>query len=351
MSVLHRLRSLAAPGMLLGLAAVMGALYGADRFLASLEQSELGAEARGLSETGKVLLRQGRRAEAVEAFRHARALERDSHEYETELAEALIEDHRPEEAIEALESVLDDDSNDGMANLLMARAMREQHHSADADSYYHRAIYGTWPKGEEDRKPVEARLELVRWLATEGGTKTLVAELIPLEQSAVSDPAIAREIPAYFLRAGSVTQAEEAYRALIRSEPDDAEAYAGLGRVELQKGNYRAALGNFDEAVKRGARDSDMSKDVELARLARDLDPTSRHLTSADKLTRSNQILAMAAAACPAPDVALPGKAASPPTNEEAEGRLDLAEKLWHNCKPETGSAELLALLMRKIAQ
>lgn len=346
-----RLRNLAAPGMLIGLGGVMGALYGADRFLATLEQREIGSEARRASDAGSLLLRQGRNAEAVEAFRHAHVMDRDNHEYETELAGALIADHRPSAAIETLESVLDDDSNDGGANLLMARAMREQNNSVAADSYYHRAIYGTWPGGEEDRRSRQARLELVRWLATQADKKLMVAELIPLEQSAGSDPEIAREIPAFFLKAGSLTQAEESYRALLKSQPEDAEAYAGLGRVELQKGNYRAALGNFDEALRRGATDADLKKDSDLARMARDLDPTARHLTSADKLGRSNQILAMVAAACPAPDVTLPRGGTASPTNEMAEARLDVAEKLWHNCKPADGSADLLALLMRKITQ
>jgi cytochrome c-type biogenesis protein CcmH/NrfG len=349
--MLKRLANLAGPGMLIGLGAIMGALYGADRFLASLEQREISAEARRSSDTGKALMRQGKSADAVEAFRHAHVLERDNHEYETELADALIGEHHPDAAIETLESVLDEDSNDGTANLLMARAMRAQNHSVAADSYYHRAIYGTWPAGEEARGSAEARLELVRWLAAQDDKKPMVAELIPLEESAKSDPAIAREIPAFFLKAGSLTQAEDAYRALLKSQPDDAEAYAGLGRVELQKGNYRAALGNFDEAIRRGAEDPDLKKDADLARIAHDLDPTIRHLTSVDKLARSNQILAMVAAACPSPETALPRGVAAPATNEMAEARLDLAEKVWHNCKAADGATDLLALLMKKIAQ
>ncbi len=356
----------AKPGLVLSVLAVMAALYGADQFLAVLEKRELGAQARRYAGTGRTMLAQGRQAEAIEAFRRALSLERDNRDYELSLADALISAKRPEAAVETLQDVLDEDSNDGPANLLMARAMTEEKRIRDADSFYHRAIYGSWPPGQEESKPVQARMELVRWLAGRDDQKALLGELIPLGQAAKFDPAIERQMPALYLQAGSLSQAEDAYRALIKEEPDAAEPYAGLGRVELEKGNYHAAHLAFEDAVRRKPGDAAVAREAQIAQSALDLDPTPRRLTSAEKLARSNQILALAvslAQSCPSADPALAASAqkllaekpARSPTNEMAEVRLDLAEKLWRGrtaaCPAPAANADLLATLMRKMAQ
>ena len=354
----------ATPGLLLGLFVVMAALYGADRFLANLESREIAADARRLAATGESLLKRGRYREAVDAFSRAHVIERDNLGYQLALARALLMNGQPEQAIPALDDVLDENSNDGMANLLMARAMTQQHQNASADSFYHRAIYGSWPAGQQDQ-PVQARLELVRWLAQRGDEQSLLAELIPLEQRAQSDPAIAHALPALYLQAGSLTHAEEAYRAWIREHPNDFEAHAGLGRVEMQKGNFYAAQQSFAAALQLQPGNAALIQEADTARSAHELDPTSRHLASEEKLTRSNRILSMtidAMQGCSSDFVAFDSaqkliaeKVPRAPTNEMAETRLDLAERLWQGRRPFCNSApdeaRVLAVLIHKLEQ
>ncbi len=355
---------LATPGLLIGLALVMGALYGADQFLARLERREVGSEARRLAHSGELFLRRGDAAAAIDAFDRARLMERDNRVYQLQLAGALITDRKPARAITVLNGVLDDDSNDGRANLLMARACTAQSRFAEAESYYHRAIYGSWPPGEA-AQPVQARVELVEWLTAHGDRQSLLAELIQLEQRANSDSSIARQIPALYLQAGATGQAEEAYRALIHEHPDDAAAYAGLGRVELKRSRFFAAEQQFQQALARQPGDAQIQKLEIEARRAQELDPTARRIGAQEKFSRANAILQLAldvVQTC-APNAEtvqlaqklLAAKAPRPLTDEVAEARLDRAEKIWQSRSPECHAApekaELLALLMHKMEQ
>lgn len=355
---------LAAPGLLAGIGLVMAGFYAADQYLARLERREIGAVARRLDSTGESLLTQGRTAAAVDALTRAHLTERDNRSYQLALARALIADRQPAKAIEILREVLDEDSNDGEANLLTARALTAEMRWGSAEAHYHRAIYGSWPPGQASRS-VQARVELVGWLTEHGDRQSLLAELIPLEQRARSDSAIASQIPALYLQANAVGQAEEAYRALIHAHPGDPDAYAGLGRVELKRGNFHAAQQHFDEALERKPGDPGLLSEAARAHAAYDLDPTLRKLPGADKLLRANRILAMArdvAQSC-AEDPALMLRAQKLldekppkfPANEVAEERLDLAESLWRSrpasCHPAPEQTGVLALLMGKIAQ
>jgi tetratricopeptide (TPR) repeat protein len=359
----------ATPKLLIGIASIMGGIYAVDQFLARLEQREIGAQARHFYESAAGLERQGHRGAAIEAFQRAHVLDRDNDTYTLALASALIEDHQTRRAVEILSEILDYDSNDGQANLLMARAMNQEGNLTSADSYYHRAIYGSWTGGASEH--VQARLELVHWLAQRGEAKELLAELIPLDDSAKTYPQIARELPQLYERAGSPSRAVEAFRALIHSSPNDPDAYAGLGHAELEDGDYHAARQAFQRAADLKPEDTAFRHSTELATQALDLDPTPRRLSSGEKLARSNGILELASgaiAACAAgqpgwgPDspllksaYALTGEKKTPATNESAEVRLDYAMRIWNSrpavCDTQTGRTELLAVLVRKIAQ
>ena len=229
--------------LVLGIGATMAAIYSADQFLARLEQRELDAQGRHEYAAGQTFLRGGRTKEAIEAFRRARVLNRENPSFETALASALIIGHQPQRAVEALSGILEKDSNDGAANLLMARAMNEQQQYASADSYYHRAIYGTWPRNMQSRQ-TDARIELVHWLAARRDQKGLLSELILLEPLAASDARVARELPLLFSEAGSSSRAIDAYRGWLRANPGDAEAYAGKNGGKLA--TYTEALGTIE---------------------------------------------------------------------------------------------------------
>lgn len=342
--------------------ATMGALYTADVFLARLEQREVSAEARRRFDSGQAQLRDSRLAEAVESFQHAHSLDREDEQYQLALADAQIRKGDWDAAERNVQEMLDADSNAGEANLLMARILAAKGDFEAAESYFRRAIYGNWPPGA-DRNRTDARLELVNLLSRSGDSKTLLAELLPLEDASSADPRIARQLPALFLKAGSLQRAEASYRALISRNPHDAEAHAGLARVELEKGNYRGARAAFAEAAHLRPDDSSYSAGEKLAADAADLDPTSRELSSAEKFLRSTKILAIARDAvlsCAnertanllnSSDKLLASKPPKSFSNEIAEQRLDLAQELWRAIPTSCEKPELLATIMQKLSQ
>jgi tetratricopeptide (TPR) repeat protein len=357
----------ATPKLVIGIAVTMGAIYSADQFLASLEHRELDAQARHAYSNGVSLLRDGHNAQASEAFRTARSLDRDNVSFQLALADALIRDRQPDSAEDALSGILDKDSNDGQANLMMARAMDEQRRYTSADSFFHRAIYGTWPPNTEGQQ-INARIELVHWLVARGDQKALLSELILLEPLAASDPRIARELPSLFQQAGATSRAIDAYRRWLQVNPADAEAYAGLGQSEIQSGNFRAARQSFDRAAELKPDNAAWKQSADVALNAMEMDPTPRWLSSQEKLERSTHILALASSMVAACTAAQPedsqllqkaqqliGEKKPAVTNEAAEMRLDFAETIWNtrpvSCNQAPETDQLLSVLMRKISQ
>ena len=363
--------ALAAPGLVISIFAIMAGLYTADQFLARLEQRELAAEARDLYESGLQSMRAAKYNSAVDLFRQARAIQRTVPRYQLGLAAAMIAAGKPDQAIDVLRGgVLVENSNHGEANLLMARARLAQNRFQDADAFYHRAIYGNWPENATEHR-LQARLELVEMLARQGRQTELFAELLPLEEEARTNLEIARRIPAWYLQAGSLTRAEAAYRDLIGRDPDEAGALDGLGRVALQRGDYRAAASAFFDAQRARPNDAALEAQEQLARRALALDPTPRYLSTREKLARSNEILALTREAVlhcigepNASETTAPlldsaelqlNQTVKPPTNEAAEARLEMASALW-NSRPKTcasapQNADLLDLLDRKMSK
>ncbi len=329
------------------------------------------AEARSRYLSGTEKLKAGRAAEAIADFERAHSLARNDREYELGLATAHLACGHLDAASEALNDALQRDSNDARANLLMARVMVAKQQYAAADSYYHRAIYGSWSR-DGDRDSAQARLELVEFLAVHASGKEMLSELLPLESEAATNRDIAKRLPDLFLRAGSPNRAATAYRSLIARDPDDIQAYAGLARVELLLGNYPAAQTAFRAALRRRSGDPALRESMELAGKVMALDPTPRRLESSEKFRRSMELLGLAedaAKSCVAggkPPDSLQAlldaaedfkkkKASGSMANELAEERLGLAERLWQArlklCSSAPGPNDALALVMEKVTR
>jgi Flp pilus assembly protein TadD len=350
--------NLSAPLMALIVFVVMVALYGVDKFLAARETSELDQEASNHYAAGRKLLAAGQPRQAVQEFARAHAIERTNREYLLSLATAELSDHRLSDARTALDDALEEDSNDGQANLLMARLMVEDGHYKDADSYYHRAIYGEWPPNASG-PAARVRLELARMLSEHGGNQELLSELLLLENEPNRDLATKKEIAGLFLRAGAAQRAAAAYRDLIREDRGDADVYVGLGQAEILEGTYHAAENAFLEAMRRRPDDPRLQSQLAMVARLTVLDPTVRRLSSAEKYRRAVAIVDLVRKeldACrPGVSPAQPDVLRGPVNNEMAEARLDQAEKLWKTreevCQEPPAAEDPLPVLMRKLAQ
>jgi tetratricopeptide (TPR) repeat protein len=356
------------------IALVIAALATVDKFLADAQQRSGRRLAHRSYLEGLRLLNSGKADEAVEVFRKAHALDRGNMDYEVDLIAALTAAGKLDRAELLTKEVLERVPNDGRANLAAAHLMIKKGRIADAESYYHRAVYGDW-SGDAAARRVSVRMELADFLAANGKGQELLAELLPLQEEAGKDPATVRHLAQLFLVAGSPSRAADEYRVLIKQNPNDGTAYAGLGQAELQSGEYRRAHDAFLAAAARKPGDSSIRRQLGLVSTLTALDPMSRKLTSIEKYRRSRQILDLArsalqrcAASHPAPDSGeagqvltsvdnlLTSKTPAGATNEMAEGVLSLAEKTWQarikTCSTAASpDEEPLRLIMGKLAQ
>ena len=342
-----------------------------DLALARTEEAETEASAREAYKNGRALLAQHKTDEAVEAFRKAHALVRSDETYQLGLISALMAAGKTAEAEPLMDEVLQTSPNDGPSVLLAARLMANKGQPTAAAALYHRAIYGAWPKDARQQQ-IAARLELIHFYQRLGRQQDMVAELIPLEDEAGDNQKLRMEIANLFLAANAPGHAEASYRALIQQDPKNGFAYEGLGKVELETGDYRRARSAFVMASVRSGNLPDLTKQLSLAKSLTELDPTSRHLSSIDKYLRSLKILQMVRddfKACVASSTkinadessTLIGQADSlvsaqppaQPTNEMAENILDIAQNLWQTrgklCA--SPSNDELRLIMEKLSQ
>jgi Tfp pilus assembly protein PilF len=228
---------------------VMAVMLAADLALARMDVRESRVAAAAMYDQGRVLLAQGNAREAGDRFATALSMERTNLSYALALAQATLQDGRPDEAGRTLQELLSRSETDGAANLLMARVLVREHRPADAKSYFHRAIYGTWGADSVSRS-VEARLELIDLLAARHEDSELLAELLPLEAMPNDSLAPRRHLAHLFVDAGAPDRASEIFRALLRDDPHDADAYAGMGEAALALGNFSTARADFAEAVR-----------------------------------------------------------------------------------------------------
>ncbi|MCU1261826.1 MAG: putative system TPR-repeat lipoprotein [Bryobacterales bacterium] len=345
--------------LILIVAAVMVVMYGIDKFLAGQERNEVRQDAHLAFAAGERLLREGKPNEAVLNFGRAHALQRSNPDYEIALASAQLAEGRIDTARNTLDNVLQDDSNNARANLLMARVMVAKQAFSAADSYYHRAIYGAWPANSQ-RERADIRLELADLLAKRGANEELLSELLLLQNEPATDPDREARVAALLLQAGTASRAADAYRALIHRDPENPAAFAGLAQAETLRGNYRAARSAYRSALRIDPGDAPLRGQQEMVERLANLDPTPRHLSSAEKYSRSLEILTLVndeLRACMhdiAP-VATPPKPKGAVTNELAESVLQNAERLWKarsdSCKQPPEPFDPLPVLMKKLSQ
>ncbi len=95
----------------------------------------------------------------------------------------LLKVNRPNEAEDYFHELLQEDPNNGVANLGLARMAAQQNKNQEAMVYYHRAIYGHWQSNSPEN-PTEVRLEFVEFLLKNGNKKQATTELLSLAEQA-----------------------------------------------------------------------------------------------------------------------------------------------------------------------
>lgn len=342
-------------------AGICTALYLIDRDLARIEQTELSAEASTYFLQAERYMQEKDLATAIPLYERAVTLNRRSRQYQIALSRALVSDGNLEKAEPLLNGVLQADPNNGPANLEMARLLLARHDTTAATAYYHRAIYGMWPKGSEDRI-LRTRIELADILAQEQRKRELLSELLLLDEESQTKPELQERVARWYLQAGSPARAAESFRAIIdRGAGASADAYEGLGDAELARGNYRAADIAYTAALRKGHKSISkrLLTTVELVQL----DPTMRRLSSAERLRRSELLLqrslGLLTKCAPASDLQKRAEdalaTASRKPGVESEDLLAITEDIWHYvgqaCPNAASSDDTMTTLMTRLAE
>lgn len=369
MAVSRSRRSIAETFVLILLA--IAGLSAIDGFLARRERLESYREAAGLFADGQRLERAGNYSQAIDRFRGALSIRGEQEDYAVALADALLKAGRLQDAESVLGEVLQRDSINGEANLMIARVFVKQGKITEAESYYHHAIYDQWRENAM-RHRVQARLELIELLARYNKQKELLSELLALENEAGADVDTLKRVAHLYIAAGSPGHAAEAFREILHSEARNADAYGGLGEAEFISGDYEAAQREFQSAVRFDPGNPQFQARLELCRQILQLDPTRRGLSMHDRYGRSVELLKLAldnlrqcGAAAESPDLKdLVGAAreqlrrqAKPfQASDAMETNLGLTEKLWRarttECKQAITPAEQpLDLVLGRISK
>lgn len=338
-------------------------LYGLDVVLERIESAELHSEAQGLYDQGTKLLTAGNSTGAVEPLHRAYTLVRENRQYQLAYAESMIGAGQLENAGTLLNDVSRRASNDGQTNLLLARLARARHDFADETEYYHRAIYGGWPR-DAAAHVSEARLEWIRELAglavaDPSDRKLMLGELLPLEVE-TQDFDVLKQTAHYLRIAGAPARAIELYRTLLVTHRYDPELLKGLSQAEAEVGDYQAAQNTLGRALDLNPDDASIQHDMTLVSDLSAIDPTSRRLPSRTKYERSARILALvrdSVRACGSQQAQLADADRTlnlqrPDTsNEAAERVLQMAQDIWRGRPPSCSMPEVLPVIMQKLEQ
>ncbi len=345
----------------------IAAIFAADMFLAGMERKESRIEAARLFREGQAALARGDDAQAIDRIKDAIAMERGNRDYLRTLAQAQLAAGKTDDAEATLTDLLQSDSTDGLASLIMARVMAKEGRFEEAVSYYHRAVYGQWGQ-DAAANQLHARFELIDLLAEHNSKEELLAELLPVQDQPPGDLKLRTRLGQLFLQAGSAPRAAVMFRGVLHDDPGNADAYAGLGAAEFAQGQYRAAQRDFGNALRLSPENQAARKSLDLANELMTLDPTLRGLGEEERYRRSLKLVEMTeseasqcAGANPPAELkdlldaaakAQKARLSAARQSDAADSNLDLAEKLWaarKECKPPPAADSPLALA--RIAQ
>jgi len=348
----------------------IAAIFAADMFLARMERAESHVEAARLFRQGRDSMLRGENAEAIERIKGAISIERGNRDYLRTLAQAQLAAGKTADAESTLEELLQSDSTDGLASLIMGRVLVKEGRFAEAISYFHRAVYGQWDAAAAANR-LRARFELIDLLAQRNSKEELLAELLPVQDRASRDLKTQIRLGRLYLLAGSPPRAAVVFRGILRDFPANADVYAGLGEAEFAQSNYRTAQRDFQTALRLAPDDQATRQSLDRCNELLMLDPALRGLSREEYFRRSRKLVELTlgeASQCagrnPSPELqglldqaakALKAPVSAGRQGEAAESNLDLAERLWQarrkECAAPPATDSPLALVLARIAQ
>jgi tetratricopeptide (TPR) repeat protein len=231
---------------------------------------------------------------AVIDFRNALAYSPDNPRFQFQLAKALSEAGREDEAKAYLQTLLSEAPGSGEINLELARIAVRQSQMSEAMMYFHGAIYGEW-SGEPIEKRWQVRKEFCEYLMNQGAVQQVEGELIALvDNTPPTDEKRLKEIGGLLLRVQLWSRALTVFQSSLALNKQDADALEGAGTAAFQLGKYSQALGYFNRLPPEKRSAPGVSGILKTSQLFLDLDPFQPDLSLSEKVERATKALATA---------------------------------------------------------
>ena len=177
-------------------------------------------------EQGEAEMKAGHPDRAINFFRAALSYSPGDPEIQLNLARALRDIGRLEEAQAYLLRLWERDAEDSVTNLALARLAVKRQSVQDALRFYHNAIYGHWDT-DPDQNRRQARLELVQFLVNEHSYTQAQSELIALVPQLPGNPDLQLRVAQLFYAAQDYPHAFSEFQKAISATERNAAAYAG----------------------------------------------------------------------------------------------------------------------------
>jgi len=276
--------------LLAGLIVVIAAFFSLTTFAARAYHRKQEHFGEAWYQRGEQALKQSRPSEAVEDFRNALAYSHDNDLYRLRLAQALMADHRPQEARSHLLGLWEKEPGDGTINLELARLAAMWGDTRQAIRYYHAALYGVWPD-EPMAHRWQIRFELSEYLLqrnTVQDTKEAQAELVALAaELPPQDAAAQNRLGTLLLLAGLNARALAVFRAALAAQPNLMPALKGASEAAFRMGEYQTARHYLLPIVAQDPKDQSSLEMLNLCELVLKLDPFARGLTAREQAHRA----------------------------------------------------------------
>lgn len=243
---------------------------------------------------GEDALREGRSADAIDAFRSALRFARDDRTLRLRLADALSAAGRPAEARAYLEDLWDEQPGNGRVNLALARVLAAAGNVDAATRYYQTAVQGAWEDAAAERRR-EARLELAAYLVDNNRPAMAEAELAAL--AAGLPPVSEFRLPAaeLLLAAGAPARARVLFDEVLQAEPREVTALRGGADAALALGDH-ASVVRYLQRMPAASMTEDLRVRLETSQQVLALDPYRRGLSSRERALRVRRAMTRAAA-------------------------------------------------------
>ncbi|MGC2111935.1 MAG: tetratricopeptide repeat protein [Candidatus Korobacteraceae bacterium] len=255
--------------------------FGLTQYLVNLHRSTEASLAKRWFQRGEEAMHANRPAIAADEYRTALSYDQENQEYRLRLAEALLAANRLNEARAHLLSLWEDEPADGKVNLALARLYVRRGNAGEAIRYYDNAINGVWEE-EPRQQRIATRFELIRYLIGRHDQARARAETLALQADGPPDPAGQLALGQLLLQVNEPEHASDAFDAVLKADPANAQAWLGKGLTALALVQYSDAEHAFERAVQHDSKSDEARQQLDLVREVLHVDPALRGLSVAE---------------------------------------------------------------------